>query len=74
MTTGEAANLLETVIVDQREILRNHVNTDVTEIPQAFTLRINAINPGVSLDRIIVDFGGYVKSYGVIPETRVQRR
>jgi hypothetical protein len=34
-------------------------------------LRIYAVDPGLVLDRIIIDLGGLKKSYGVIPETRV---
>jgi hypothetical protein len=29
------------------------------------------MDPGVILDRMIIDLGGLEKSYGVIPETRI---
>ncbi len=35
--TAEAAEILEKTITDQRNILKEHVNKDVTTIPQAFT-------------------------------------
>ena len=38
--------------------------------PGKHTLKIYAIDPGVILDRVTIDFGGLIKSYGVIPETK----
>ena len=34
------------------------------------TLKIYLIDPGVILDRLLIDMGGLKPSYGVIPETR----
>jgi hypothetical protein len=33
------------------------------------TLKIFAVDPGVVLDRIVIDLGGMKKEYGVVPET-----
>jgi hypothetical protein len=35
------------------------------------TLRIYSIDPGVILDRILIDLGGLKKAYGTIPETKI---
>jgi len=42
--------------------------------PGHHTLVIHAVDPGVLLDRMIIDLGGYVKGYSVIPETRMGGR
>jgi hypothetical protein len=34
------------------------------------TLRIYMIDPGVILDRIVIDLGGFKKSYSAVPETK----
>jgi hypothetical protein len=34
------------------------------------TLRIYTVDPGVVLDRILINLGGLKKAYGVIPETK----
>ncbi|MBO2012815.1 glycosyl hydrolase 115 family protein [Hymenobacter negativus] len=36
-TPQEAARILTSVIADQRDMLRRHVNPDVTQVPQVFT-------------------------------------
>ena len=33
-------------------------------------LKIYMVDPGVILDRIVIDLGGLKPGYGVIPETR----
>ncbi|WPU98423.1 glycosyl hydrolase 115 family protein [Mucilaginibacter sp. cycad4] len=38
----------------------------------AHYLKIYAVDPGVILDRIIIDLGGYKPNYGVVPETRLE--
>ncbi len=35
------------------------------------TLKIFAIDPGVILDRIIIDLGGFRKAYSIVPETKM---
>ncbi|MBC7903981.1 MAG: glycosyl hydrolase 115 family protein [Gemmatimonadaceae bacterium] len=37
--------------------------------PGRHSLKIYAIDPGVVLDRIVIDFGGFKPSYGTIPES-----
>ncbi|SFU38921.1 Glycosyl hydrolase family 115 [Pustulibacterium marinum] len=43
-STEEAANLLETVIADQRSMLEKHRGKSATEIPQAFTVYKEVLN------------------------------
>lgn len=42
-----------------------------TLTPGKHTLKIYMVDPGVILDRIIIDLGTNVKAYGLLPETRI---
>jgi len=45
-----------------------------TLTPGKHSLKIYAVDPGVILDRIVIDLGATVKSYGVIPETKTSNK
>lgn len=55
-------------------------NTAVVEIPNlplrpgSHTLRVYALDPGVTLDRFEIAFKGASSAYGPIPEARVVNR
>jgi len=54
-------------------VLRNNAQRHVTTLPirpGKHTLKLYAIDPGVTLDRITIDLGGLKQAYGIIPETR----
>ncbi len=56
----------------KQNVLRNYVvrNEKLQQINEGkHTLRIYAIDPGVVLDRILIDLGGLKSAYSVIPET-----
>lgn len=57
----------------KQNVLRNSAIKKVegqTINPGKHTLRIYMIDPGVILDRIVIDMGGLKKAYSVIPETK----
>ena len=39
--------------------------------PGKHVLRIYMVDPGVVLDRIIIDMGGYKEAYSAVPETKI---
>ncbi len=41
--------------------------------PGAHTLTVTALDPGLILDRIEIDFDGAPRAYGPVPETRIER-
>lgn len=56
----------------KQNVLRNSATRSTTFpalTPGKHTLKIYAIDPGVVLDRIVIDFGSRYKSYSVIPVT-----
>ncbi|MEO6719134.1 MAG: glycosyl hydrolase 115 family protein [Ferruginibacter sp.] len=56
----------------KQNVLRNYAvrNEKMQYINEGrHTLRIYAIDPGVVLDRIVIDLGGLKSAYGVIPQT-----
>ena len=56
----------------KQNVLRNYaIRKEQLQHIQAgkHTLRIYAIDPGIVLDRIVIDLGGLKSAYGVIPET-----
>ena len=55
-------------------VLRNNAIRKVTGQmlqPGKHVLRIYLIDPGVVLDRIIIDLGGFKEAYSVVPETKI---
>ena len=44
---------------------------DLAFKPGAHTLTVYALDPGVVLDRIEIDFSGAPRAYGAVPETRI---
>ena len=55
-------------------VLRNSADSKFKTQPiekGKHNLKIYMMDPGVILDRMIIDLGGLEKSYGVIPETRI---
>jgi len=55
-------------------VLRNSADSKFKTQPiekGKHNLKIYMMDPGVILDRMIIDLGGFEKSYGVIPETRI---
>lgn len=82
---GLALNSDEPMVVDHRthgrsETWKNNVlsNTAITSIKYTLpgtglhTLKIYALDPGVIVDRILIEREGAVQSYSPFPETRVQ--
>ncbi len=71
--------MLEKIIADQRQILTNHVNPDITKVPQvlvAYTEVLNLYNKGVKLPDDVIfcwpdDNYGYIRQ---LPNTREQSR
>ena len=71
-STEEAANLLETVIADQRSMLEKHRGKSAAEIPQAFTVYkevLNLYDHGMQLPEDITlvwtdDNYGYIRRLG----------
>ena len=71
--------VLEKIIADQRQILTNHVNPDITKVPQvlvAYTEVLNLYNKGVRLPDDVIfcwpdDNYGYLRQ---LPNTREQSR
>ena len=58
----------------KQNVLRNNAQRSITFPslkPGRHSLKIYANDPGVVLDRILIDFGLGFKAYGVIPETCV---
>ena len=58
----------------KQNVLRNSANSKFKSQPiekGKHNLKIYMMDPGVILDRIIINLGGLEKSYGVIPETRI---
>jgi hypothetical protein len=55
-------------------VLRNSADSKFKTQPiekGRHNLKLYMMDPGVILDRIIINLGGLEKSYGVIPETRI---
>jgi hypothetical protein len=55
-------------------VLRNSADSKFKTQPiekGKHNLKIYMMDPGIILDRIIIDLGGLEKSYGVIPETKI---
>ena len=40
---------------------------------RSHTLTVTALDPGVTLDRLEIDFAGSSRAYGPIPETRIRK-
>ncbi|MDF7814187.1 glycosyl hydrolase 115 family protein [Hymenobacter sp. YC55] len=60
----------------KQNVLRNYAQRKVKQPlmqPGRHTLKLYLIDPGVTLDRIIIDLGGLRPAYGVIPETRKEQ-
>lgn len=56
----------------KENVIRNNAIATVKstiDTPGKHTLKIYAIDPGVLIDRMTIDFGGLKKAYGVIDET-----
>ena len=76
-----ASHVLDFSIVYYGAIWREHVldNSavvalhDVPIAPGGHTLTITALDPGITLDRFEIDFAGSSHSYGLVPETRIQK-
>ncbi len=57
----------------KQNVLRNSAQRSVTSLPLnpgRHTLKIYLLDPGVVLDRFIIDLGGLQPAYSAIPETR----
>ena len=71
--------VLEKIIADQRQILTNHVNPDITKVPQvlvAYTEVLNLYNKGLKLPDDVIfcwpdDNYGYIRQ---LPNSREQQR
>jgi len=60
----------------QRNVLVNAAEEDVADLhlaPGAHSVTIYALDPGLALDRLELDFTGAPKAYLPVPETRIQR-
>lgn len=57
-------------VLDNAAVVALH---DVPIAPGSHTLTITALDPGVILDRIEIDFAGASHGYDPIPETRIQK-
>ena len=57
-------------VLDNEAVVALH---DVPIAPGRHTLTVTALDPGVILDRLEIDFAGSPHAYGPVPETRIRR-
>ena len=78
---GGPLRVLDLFAAEFTESWRQHVLTNAAEgmlhdlelKPGAHTLTVTALDPGVILDRIEIDFSEAPHAYGPVPETRMRR-